>query len=266
MAGKGKGKKEEEDAGGDVSTKLLEEIRKVVREEMDKSLDEKLKPIRDEIAAINDRVTPIEDGLKFTSQRLEDTVKVILPDLCAHMTMLAEGLAKQTLQLDVHRRKWNLILHGLKGEVGEEESRTRAACVAFARDALRVPGASDARISACHRLSKNRDAGIIVRFCDLAERDRWLSGTKHLKDYPTKVSLCPDLPPVIRPLKDTLMLKRRDLPPEQKSRARVNYLPYWPFVELKVGDTKHRPDIDISTVLTTVLGFNPVFKIVEPTD
>ena len=248
-----------------VSSKLLDEIRKIVREEVDKSLDRKLKTIQDDIAAIKDRLTPIEKGLDFASQRLDDTVKVILPDLSSHMTQLAEGLAKQTLQLDVHSRKWNLVLHGLKGEAGEQESGTRAKCVEFARDVLRVPGASNAHISACHRLSRKEDAGIIVRFCDLAERDRWISGTKHLKNYTAaRISLCPDLPPVVRPLKDTLMMKRRDLPPEEKARSRVNYLPYWPFVELKVGDTKHRPDTNISEVLTTILGFSPVFKITEP--
>ena len=49
-----------------------------------------------------------------------------------------------------------------------------------------------------------------------------------------KVSLSPDLPPILRPLKDTLMLSHSKLPPDIKSKFRVQYLPRWPFVELKI--------------------------------
>ena len=184
------------------------------------------------------------------------------------MAQLAEGLAKQTLQLDVHRRKWNLIVHGVDGAAGESEDVTRAACVDYARNALKVTGASDARIAACHRLSKKKDAGIIVRFCDLAERDRWIQGTKNLKEYNDdkgkKTSVCPDLPPIIRPLKDSLMIKRRDLPKEQKEHAKMNFLPHWPFVKLKVDDVTHVSETSISDVVKKIVGFDPVFKITEP--
>ena len=48
------------------------------------------------------------------------------------------GLALQTMDLDVHRRKWSLSIHGLKGESGEDEVTTDA-CVKLAKIILVSP-------------------------------------------------------------------------------------------------------------------------------
>ena len=66
---------------------------------------------------------------------------------------------------------------------------------------FKVEAADSHRILACHRLDQKEDAGIIVRFCDLSERNSWLSKTKNLKASPLRVSISPDLPPSLRPLK-----------------------------------------------------------------
>ena len=216
------------------------------------------------IESIKTRVDDLETSISYNAQRLEDVVKTMLPAMTAHMAQLTEGLAQQTLSIDVHRRKWNLVLHGLDGEVGEEEVNTRAKCVTFAKSILRVPDAEHTRFAACHRLSRSANAGIIIRFCDIAQRDRWLSGTKHLRQQEKRISLSPDLPPVLRPLKDELMLSRSKLSPELKAKSRVRYMPHWPYVELRMeGKQPQRPAASLSAIAEKILGLNPLFKIQE---
>ena len=182
------------------------------------------------------------------------------------MAKISEGFVKQNLELETHRRKWNLIFHGIKYVAGEDAKVTRAACLTFAKDVLKVADASNTRLAACHRLSRKTDAGIIIRFCDLKDRDAWLASAGNLKHQPTKITLCPDLPPVIRPLKDALMLKRKNLSTELKNESRVRYTPKFPFVELKVKDTVHKPDTRFSDIVTQVMGFDPCIRIIEPTE
>ena len=43
------------------------------------------------------------------------------------------------MDLDVHRRKWSLSIHGLKGEASEDEEVTRDACVKLAKIILVSP-------------------------------------------------------------------------------------------------------------------------------
>ena len=54
------------------------------------------------------------------------------------------------------------------------------------------------------------------------------------------------------------MKVRRDLDAEKKSRAKIRYLPSWPFVELKVGDDDPiRPKTTLARIANQVLGVNP---------
>ena len=73
-------------------------------------------------------------------------------------------------------------------------------------------------------------------------------------------------PPILRPLKDTLMLTRSKLAPDVKSKSRVRYLPRWPFVELKVeGQAAKHHEETLMGVARKVLGFDHIFKISENT-
>ena len=183
------------------------------------------------------------------------------------MANLAESLALQTLQIDVHRRKGNIGIHGIEGPAGEEETATRDKCVTLARQVLKVEDANAWHLAACHRLSRKENAGIIIRFLDLSQRDRWLSDSKHLKGYARKISISQDLPPVLRPLKDSLMLTRSKLAPNVKAKSRVRHLPKWPFIELKIdGQSPKRPEETLTNIIHKVLGFDHLFKIKEPTE
>ena len=63
-----------------------------------------------------------------------------------------------------------------------------------------------------------------------------VSGAKHLKNYDGNISISPDLPPVLRPLKGDISNQRKDLPLDVKSKYHVKYLPCWPFVCLNSRD------------------------------
>ena len=144
----------------------------------------------------------IEEALDQTGQRLNDVYRISLPALSCQVEQAAVGLALQTLDLDVHRRKWALTIQGLKGEAKEDEKVTRSLCVNLAKQHLGVQDASGSDLAACHRLSGNAGSGVILRFRDLSQRNGWLSGAKGLKHHTDRISVSPDLPPVLRPLKN----------------------------------------------------------------
>ena len=252
---------EEEDL---VDPALLAAIRQVVKEEM-KTVNSRLKKIEDSVAKLVElqkRVDDVERAVQDTSDKLDKLVKEILPAMVDHMAQVSESLAQQTLRGDVHSRKWNMIIHGIDGAAGEEEFTTRSKCLGFARDVLRVADVEKCRLAACHRLSRKENAGIIIRFCDLAQKDQWFAGTKHLRGHPKRISVSPDIPPVLRPMKDGLMKQRSQLEPDQKSKSKVRYLPIWPFVELKIdGQSPIRPSETLSQITQQIIGFDHVMKI-----
>ena len=149
-----------------------------------------------------------------------------------------------------------------KGQAGEEEDITRQSCVKLARDQLGVNDALPTDFAACHRLRQQYDASILVRFVDLNKRNQWLSSAKNLKGKDTNISISPDLPPVLRPLKRELLNKRKTLPPQQKSRAHLRYLREWPYIELSMGKnvTPIRPEISKRSVVQDTIGFSPLLS------
>ena len=241
----------------DVDPVILAAIRQVVREE----LQEIEKAIKD-LAEVNARLQVVEDSLTYTGDRLETAITKLLPAITEYMGKVNEALAMRKLESDVHNRKWNVVIHGIQGQAGEPEHVTRATCRKFASEVLKVKGAESTRLAACHRLSQKPNAGIIIRFSDLADRDAWLAGTANLRGRADKVSLSIDLPPVVRPLKDGLLKIRKDLPPDVKGRARLKHIPVWPFVELHVpGQPTHRPVDNPAAIAEKLLGINPYWKL-----
>ena len=111
--------------------------------------------------------------------------------------------------------------------------------------------------AACHRLSQEPNAGVIMRFKDLSQRNAWVNGAKNLKNQPNckNFSISPDLPNDLRPLKTELLNKRKSLPFEQKRESNIRYLRQWPYVELRI---KHQPTIrpseSVANVCERVLG------------
>ena len=77
----------------------------------------------------------------------------------------------------------------------EDEDKTRDICVKLAKECLDVKDSSPTDFAACHRLSRQADSGVIIRFRDLKMRNLWLSGAKNLKTHADNISISPDLPP-----------------------------------------------------------------------
>ena len=183
-----------------------------------------------------------------------------------HMQDVATGLALQTLDLDVQRRKWSLTVQGLKGEENEDEEKTRDICAKLSKECLHVKDASTTDFAACHRLSRQADSGVIIRFKDLRIRNQWLAGAKNLKTRADRISISPDLLPTLRSLKKDLLEKRSQMPPEQKGKHSLRYIRQWPYVVLAgPGNTKIQPSVSKESVVMQVLGVSPCLVLNEPT-
>ena len=246
-----------------------EKLRKIIRKEttdaIQAEIGERLQNLESAVNGlrdIQDTVKGLETSQDFISGRLDDLEKTALPSLALHVENVATQLALQTLDVDMHRRKWNLTIQGLKGPADEDETDTRRACVDLAKSHMGIPDASAFDFSACHRLSRKENAGIIVRFKDLQQRNEWLANAKSLKSHTDKVSIAADLPPVLRPLKKELLQKRKDLPAEQKRGSIVRNLKQWPYVELKIlNGPVIKPSARAADIVNTVLGFNALWRL-----
>ena len=86
-----------------------------------------------------------------------------------------------------------------------------------------------------------------------------MAATKNLKD--TGISLSPDLPPKLRPIKNAVMLHRKSLSTEEKRKSKVRYLPSWPFVELKSDNSVFRAPISVNKIVGDTLGIDTLIKL-----
>lgn len=247
----------------------VEDLRGIVREEVMSAvqrLEERVSKVESQLGTVQElgqKVPDIEAAVQDMSDKLEDLKRDLMPKLSAHTENIAAALTLRQLDLEVHRRKWNLTVHGLPGVAGEDEETTRKACVNLAKTHLRIEEAKVSDFAACHRLSRAQNAGVILRFVDLSMRNRWLSGARNLKGHPGNVSISQDLPPVLRPLKTELLNKRKDLPIDQKTRTSVRFLPQWPYVEMVTsgGGPRVQPSITKKTIIDSALELNTRFNM-----
>ena len=256
-----------------VSTMSVDDLRTIIREEVESAITDKVEArltrmeeqIRD-LAQIRTTMTSLEQSMTFTSQRLDDLHKVTLPALASHVEEAISSLALRIMDTDVHSRKWGLSIHGMPGSAGEHEDVTREACVKLAREHLGVADAKADDLAACHRLKQEANAGIIMRFRDLRDRNRWLVGAKKLKNHDAKISISPDLPPLLRPLRKELLQVRKNLPPDIKARSGLRYLAQWPYVELAIpGRDRARASTPLGHIVQNMIQLNPLFEVKEPT-
>ena len=259
-----------------VTDLTVEELRRLIRGEVQSSikdelsdLNSRLENIEAEMKSLSEfkaTISAVEKAISHTSQRMDDFYRHTIPAIAQHIRDVATGLALQTLDLDVHRRKWSLTVQGLKGEEEEDEDDTRAACVNLAQQHLGITDAATTDFSSCHRLSRQANSGIIIRFKDLHARNKWLSNAKKLKTHKESVSITPDLPPTLRGLKKELLDMSRQMPHAQKIKHHVRYIRQWPYVVLAgPGNKKIAPTISKDTIVKNVLGVSPLIDLKEPT-
>ena len=228
------------------------------QKDMSRKLDNALR----ELASVSNKVEALETAAQASSDRMDKVVADVLPAITDRISSVATALALRQMDLEVHRRKWALVIQGVKGTAKEKEEDTRAACIALARDALEVPNAVSTRVSACHRLSQDQNAGIIIRFTDLAERNLWLQSAKNLKGKDTAVTISPDLPPVLRKLKTDVLAQRKELDPNIRKHSFIKYVKLWPYIKLSIrGQPDRDPRIAKETIVKDILGENPRLEL-----
>lgn len=210
---------------------------------------------------VTDELSEIKLSLNHVHNRVDKVKDVFLPALTSRVQDIAISLAERILDMDVHSRKWSLVISGCQGAAGENDATTREKCVQLARD-IGVSGAGDTRFAACHRLRHNvPNSNIILRFTDLSDREAWLAKAMNLPSIDTSLSMSPDLPPVLRQLKNELLRLRRDLPIQEKKNTRVRYLPHFPYVEMIYKDHSKeavRPTKTKEQLLKDILGYSPL--------
>ena len=209
-----------------------------------------------ELASIREKVDALETSVQASDSRVETVITDALPSITTHIS-ITTALVMRQLELEVHRRKWTLII---KDPASEREDDTRAACISLANDILKVPNAGNTRISACHRLSQEPDAGILIRFTDLSERNQWLMNAKNLKGK--DISIAPDLLPVLRKLKTDILAQRKYLSPPVRKQSSVRYFRQWPFVKLAIKDQQDLyPRISQTVIVKDLLGIYPNLEL-----
>ena len=224
------------------------------------AMTQKLDQAKGELASIRDKVEALETSVQASDSRVETVITDALPSITTHIASITTALAMRQLELEVHRRKWALIINGVAGAANERDDDTRASCIRLANDTLKVPNAGNTRISACHRLSQEPDAGILIRFTDLSQRNLWLQNAKNLKGK--DISISPDLPPVLRKLKKDILTQRKELSPPLRKQSNIRYLRQWPFVKLAIKDQQDLyPRILQTVIVKDLLGTSPNLEL-----
>ena len=166
---------------------------------------------------------------------------------------ITKAVCHKILEIEVHRRKWSLIISGLDGVVNEGELDTRRKLRKFGSEQMKLTNVCQQQMSACHRLSQKENAPIIAKFVDLDDRNEWQSNAKNLKGSKMNVSISPDISPIQRTLKKDI-LEMRKKPSGEKERARVKYLPRWPYICLEVkGQQRKNSTLKQETLISNDL-------------
>ena len=188
-----------------------------------------------ELPSIREKVDAHETSVQASDSRVGTVITDALPSITTHSSITTARAMRQ-LELEDYRRKWALIINGIEGPASEREDDTRAECISLANDILKVANAGNTHISACHRLSQESDAGILIRFADLSERNQWLTTAKKLKGR--DISIAPDTRALWK-LKRDILAQRKELSPPVHKQSSVRYLRQWPFVKLAMKDQQH---------------------------
>ena len=92
----------------------------------------------------------------------------------------------------------------------------------MAKQHLKITDASVFDFSSCHRLANKENAGLLIRFKDLQQRNNWLQNSKFLRNHTDKINVAPDLPQVLRPLKKELLEKRKNISASEKKKEQLS--------------------------------------------
>ena len=224
-----------------------------IHEAVESAVSRAIEPWRNELQELRLKMTQMQDEKEALSFELASSREEI-DKLQKKSEDRATTSALKATDAEVHSRKWNLIIHGIPGEKGECETSTEQKVRDFAATDLRIEEAKNREslpFSACHRLQQKQNAGIIVRFSNLADRNNWLKNAKNLQTSNKNISISPDIPQVLKPLKTELLNERKELPPKQKKTAKIQYHKTWPYISLKINENLYKPNYNLETFTTS---------------
>ena len=169
-----------------------------------------IKLIHSEIASVKSDLSEQKQSLEYTAQEVE-TVKDDLVKTNTEVKVIREELelqAREILSKDVYGRKWNLIVRGIPGSLGEEANKTGELIRQFAESKLGFSNteARDMPFAAVHRLPSGQmgKKNIIVRFVRLSDREDFLQKAFSLPKG-GGFGVSPDLPPQLARERDRLV-------------------------------------------------------------
>ena len=252
----------------ELKTAICDMVSKIIREEVTSKLQNletkvnelttmqrQFMDMQATLARIETSVHTMDKALTFMNKEIEEIKSTVVPNLDKKYENVTTKTCMNVLDIDTHRRKWSLVINGLKGEQNESDVITRNKVKEFATNVLKVDNAKNHNFSACHRLSQRPDSGIIIKFLDLSDRNAWLMNAKNLKGADQNVSLSPDLHPCLRKLKNNILQIRKDLTTEEKRGSHIRFCPNWPYVYLKKSDqTSVYPQISKKSIVQDYLG------------
>ena len=183
---------------------------------------------------IANKITKIETELSDTTDIVSSIKTDALPSLVKFLNQVVTSQALTVLNGEVNKRKYALVVQGIKGPKGEDAKDTRTKLMNSAKTLLGIDAAAS-DFAACHRLNfSEENTGIHARFVDLSTRDRWLSSAKKLKKVSKEnsISISVDVPPCLRKVRKELIDLRMKMSPESKKRSYVKHLPAWPYFQL----------------------------------
>lgn len=219
----------------------------------------KIQGLENEIASLKLENTKLQETISENAAKSElhtmdlESFQETQTNQNEELSKIATTTAINAIDQDVYSRKWNLIINGLPGTRGEPEGETEAKVRKMAATALKITKAenrAEIPFAACHRLSQKEDAGIIIKFVNLADRNSWLSQAKELKHSAVNLSISTDLPPVLKPLKADILDHRRKLQAEAKKKSKIIYSKSWPYMTLQLPNgSQYSPKITLSDIV-----------------
>ncbi|CAG2208986.1 unnamed protein product [Mytilus edulis] len=192
---------------------------------------EKLKEKQEQI---DERVKVLENQAEFANGELHDIHNSKIPNL---ESLIAEE-ANERLKLEVWGRKWNLVIRGIEGKVGESPKVTENIVRIWLHNdkkglGFTAPQVKGMLFTAVHRLPNGpeKKRNIILRLSNLIDRDDILSAATKLPRG-CGYSVVPDLPPSLAARRGELLAERSKMSNEEKRKFRLVYLKDPPFVQL----------------------------------
>jgi hypothetical protein len=226
----------------DLMAAISEAVTKAITEHVPKAVDSAMKKWTERLEELEERC----EAAETKAAKAEKEVACLTQEL----KELSVTNAMHAVDRDVYSRKWNLIIGGLPGTENEPENSTEAKVRDMAKFQLKIQSAHSMTLAACHRLSRDKNAPIIVKFINLNDRNSFLSNAKQLKNCDSCISISPDLPPILKDLRDEILKERKNLPSEQKKLCKIEYTKSWPYMTLKSNGNHYKPEFSVEKLVS----------------